>query len=94
MEENKQTDIVIYPSALKAFSYIAFGLILLITGISFISTDKQIIYIIISFVLGAAAAVYGIINLVLKNRPFAFFGHCAETIQSDAVQIGTVMPSP
>ena len=73
MEENKQTDITIYPSALKAFSYIAFGLILLLTGISFISSDKQIIYIIIPFVLGAAAAVYGIINLALKNRPVILF---------------------
>lgn len=73
MEENKQTDITIYPSTLKAFSYIAFGLILLLTGISFISSDKQIIYIIIPFVLGAAAAVYGIINLALKNRPVILF---------------------
>nr|MDE7315780.1 hypothetical protein [Mucispirillum sp.] len=62
MEANKQPNIVIYPSALRAFSYIVFGLILIITGISFTSTDKQLIYIIIPFVLGAYAALYGIIN--------------------------------
>ncbi len=73
MEENKQTDIIIYPSVLKAFSYISFGLILLITGISLIAADKQIIYIIIPFVLGAAAAVYGVINLALKNCPVILF---------------------
>lgn len=73
MEVNKQTDIIIYPSALRAFSYIVFGLILMITGISFISANKQIIYIIIPFVLGAVAAVYGIINLALKNRPVVLF---------------------
>ena len=49
MELNKQSSdiIAVYPSVLRAFSYIIFGLILLITSISFISTNKQVIYIII-----------------------------------------------
>lgn len=73
MEANKQPNIVIYPSALRAFSYIVFGLILIMTGISFISTDKQLIYIIIPFVLGAVAALYGIINMALINHPVILF---------------------
>lgn len=74
MEVNKQNEnIAIYPSALRAFSYIVFGLILLITGISFISTDKQTIYIIIPFILGIISAVYGILNLALRKHPVVLF---------------------
>ena len=74
MEVNKQNEnIAIYPSALRAFSYIVFGLILLITGISFISTDKQTIYIIITFILGIISAVYGILHLALRKHPVVLF---------------------
>ena len=75
MELNKQSSdiIAVYPSVLRAFSYIIFGLILLITSISFISTNKQVIYIIIPFILGTVTAVYGIINLALRNRPIILF---------------------
>ncbi len=75
MELNKQSSdiIAVYPSVLRAFSYIIFGLILLITSISFISTNKQVIYMIIPFILGTVTAVYGIINLALRNRPIILF---------------------
>ncbi len=52
MELNKQSSdiIAVYPSVLRAFSYI-----------------------IIPFILGTVTAVYGIINLALRNRPIILF---------------------
>ncbi len=69
----EKDNIAIYPSALRAFSYIVIGFILLITGISFISSNKQFIYIIIPIIAGSIIALYGIINLVLRKYPVILF---------------------
>lgn len=74
MEINKQNDnIAIYPSALRAFSYTVIGSILLTAGISFISSGRQLIYIIILLILGSIIALYGIINLALRKHPVILF---------------------
>lgn len=74
MELNKQNEnITIYPSTLRAFSYAVLGSILLTAGVSFIASSRQIIYIIILFIIGSITALYGIINLVLRKYPVVLF---------------------
>lgn len=70
---NKNNNIVIYPSVLRAFSYIVLGLILLFAGIYFIHSDRQLIYKPVLSVIGISIAVYGIINLVLRKHPIILF---------------------
>lgn len=74
MEVKRQNEnIAIYPSALRAFSYTVIGSILMTAGASFISSGRQIIYILILFTIGAIIALYGIINLALRKYPVALF---------------------
>lgn len=74
MEVEKQNSkIAIYPSILRFLSYTAIGLAFLAAGISFISSNKQAAYTIILFILGSITSLYGIINLVFRNKPVILF---------------------
>lgn len=69
----ENNNIAIYPSILRFFSYTILGFILLTTGVSFITSNKPISYIIILFALGSIVALYGIINLALRKHPVILF---------------------
>lgn len=65
--------IKLYPSILRAFSFLVLGCLLIFTGISLIISKQELMYIIISFTAGFYSAIYGLLNLIFRRKPVIVF---------------------
>lgn len=65
--------IKLYPSILRAFSFLVLGCVLIFAGISLIISKKEVIYIVILFAAGFYSFLFGLLNLVFSRKPVIIF---------------------
>ena len=73
MPKYSDNEIKLYPSILRAFSFLVLGCILILAGISLIISNHKLIYIIISFAAGFYSALFGLLNLIFSRIPVIIF---------------------
>lgn len=73
MQKSSANEIKLYPSILRAFSFLVLGCVLIFTGISLIISKQELMYIIISFTAGCYSTLYGILNLIFSRKPVIVF---------------------